>query len=359
MATRSWGGLFALAALTACDSSGSLLAPTDASIDYGPVGDASPVDGATLDGASDGASATCSDGAPCQPRVLAYGSNPSGAGGVAVDATNVYWVDTAGGHVYACAKTGCGRSPTALASGQGSPTGTAVSGGTVYWTNLAAGTVASCRATGCEGTPTLVASGLLAPGGITADMSSVYWVETAKGGSVKACALSGCVTPTVLASAPGLLLAVDAASVYFTDGTNANQCPLTGCTGAPNVLFSATGATGIALDDANVYVTTFLETMLLPTDAWEGAVLQCAKTGCANKPVALASGLPAPLPIVVSSGTVYWGDTLGDTDLDSCASAGCMGMPTAVTMAAVPLSLAIDDTNLYWASLGSVLTFPK
>jgi hypothetical protein len=360
MAKRSWAGLVALAVLVACSESGSILAPPpDASmIDYGPVGDAAPVDSAILDGTSDGASTTCS-GTPCQPIVLAYGTNPSGAGGIAVDATNVYWVDTTGGQVLACAKTGCNRSPTVLASGQGSPTGIAVAGSTVYWTNLGAGTVASCASAGCGGRPTVVASGLLAPGGITADLTNVYWVETGMGGGVKACALSGCATPTVLASAPGLLLAVDAANVYWTDGAGLNECPLAGCSSAPTLLFTATGATGIALDDTNAYVTTFVKTTTPPAYAFEGAVLACAKSGCQSKPVPLASALPAPLPVVVSSGTVYWGNTLGDTDLLSCVSAGCMGTPAVVSMAALPLSLAAFDTNLYWASLGAVLTFPK
>jgi hypothetical protein len=356
MARRSFAWLLA-SALVACTSGGSALTSLDAAIDFGPVPDAAPIDGLAFDGGSDGKSALC-NGLPCQPEVLAEGTNPIGAGGLVVDATRVYWVDTAGGHVLACAKTGCDRSPTVLASGQDAPTGIALSGGTLFWTNHDGGTVVSCGVTGCGGKPTVVATGLSSPGGISADAANVYWGETGGGGSVKSCAVSGCASPTVLASAPGLELAVDTASVYFTDGTGVSLCPLAGCSGAPTLLFTVPGATGIALDTANVYVTSFV-TATNPSGFFQGAVLQCAKSGCSGKPVALATTQGAPLPVAVSSGVVYWGNTLGGTDLWSCATVGCKGVPTAVATAALPLSLAVDDATLYWASLGAVLSLPK
>jgi hypothetical protein len=320
--------------------------------------DAKARDGAWLEGGtSDGSAALC-DGSPCQPVALAAGTNPSGAGGLAVDATNVYWVDSAGGQVLACAKTGCGGTPIVLASGQNGPSGIAVQGSTVFWSNAGAGTLVSCATAGCAKNPTVVVSGLASPGGVAVDATSLYWAETGGAGRVASCPLAGCTTPTVLASAPGLLLAVDEASVYFTDGANVNQCPLTGCTGAPTVLFAAAGATGIALDTANVYATadTISETS---AGASKGAVLSCAKTGCASSPIALASGQLAPLPIAVASSTVYWGNTQGDGDLKGCASAGCKDSPKVIAMGAVPLSLAVDDTHVYWASVGAVLTLPR
>jgi hypothetical protein len=330
-------------------------APFDGSFD-------GPFDGPTFEtglfdaGVSDGQSALC-DGSPCQPIVLATGTSPSGAGGLVVDATNVYWVDSAGGQVLVCAKTGCGSAPTVLASGQGGPSGIAVSGGTAYWTNVTAGTVASCAVAGCGGIPTVVATGLASPGGITADATSVYWTETGAGGSVDSCATSGCVTPTVLAAAPGLLLAVDATTIYFTDGKGVNSCPLAGCTGAPTVLFAAAGATGIAIDTTNVYVTA--NPVSDAGVSSPGTVLACAKAGCAGKAIALATAESAPLPIAVDATNVYWGNTQADADIWACAVAGCKQAPTAVTMAALALSLAVDDTNLYWASAGVVLTFSK
>jgi hypothetical protein len=346
----------------ACDQGGSLLAPPDASdvvIDFGPVGDAATVDGLVVDGSSDGVSAECGSG-PCQPRVLATGSNPGGAGGLAIDDTNVYWVDTTGGRVLECAKTGCSNAPTVLASGQGSPIGIAVSEGAVYWTNASGGTVSSCSATGCGGKPMVLASGLSEPAGIAVGGGSLYWVESGTGGGVKSCLASACATPTVLASVTGLQIAVDGSSVYFTNGQALNQCPLAGCaSGSPTLLFTASAATGLAIDATNAYVTTFVTTTTALEGAFQGAVLVCAKAGCAGKPTALASALPAPLPIAVSGGIVYWGNTLGDTDLLSCASTGCMATPTVVTMAALPLSLAVDGDSLYWASLGAVLTFTQ
>jgi hypothetical protein len=200
-----------------------------------------------------------------------------------------------------------------------------------------------------------VASGRASPSGIAADASNVYWVETGEGGSVASCAIAGCTSPTVLAAALGLLIVVDDANVYWTDGAEANSCPIGGCSAAPTILFKAAGATGIAIDAQNVYVTTDLRNI----DSASGAVLSCAKTGCGGEPIALATGQSGPLPIAVSDGTVFWGNTQGDISLWGCATAGCMQTPTLITMAALPISLAADGPSLYWASLGAILYFPE
>jgi hypothetical protein len=362
MATRRSLWRFAVAALPfACGSGSAGPGAPDALADGANKPDASVPDATVADEAArDGNGPDVSvkspcEAAPCQPTVLASGTNPSTAGGLVVDSTNVYWLDSASGQVLACAKTGCGLAPTVLASGQGGPSGIAISGGTVYWTNMTAGSVASCAVGGCAKSPTQVASGLVSPGGIAVDASNVYWVETGKTGNVASCPLAGCTSPLVLASVPGLLLAVDDASVYFTDGAGVNVCPLAGCPAAPTVLFAAPGATGIALDSANVYVTTDLTGI----DSASGAVLSCAKAGCAGKPVALATGQAAPLPVAVDSTSAYWGNTQGDADIWACATVGCKQAPQIITMAALPISLAVDDTRIYWSSLGSVLSIPK
>jgi hypothetical protein len=343
--------------LAACSSSSAGKGVADAHPDTPPVLDAST----SLDvvsespplGNSDGSSAQC-DGSPCQPVVLATGSGPLVAGGLAVDATSVYWVDSKGGRVLACKKTGCGLSPTVLASGQGGPSGIAVANGVAYWTNSDSGTVSFCSVNGCGGTPTVLVSGLSSPGGIAALHSSVYFIEAGDSGSISSCPSSGCVSPTVIASVSGVLVAVDAVNVYWTDGTEVSSCPLAGCSGSPTVLFSAKGATGIALDAANVYVTTDLSGI----DSAAGSVLSCSQSGCSGKPSTLATGQGGPMAIAVFGGTVYWGNTQGDGDIWSCAATGCAESPKVVTMAALPLSLAVDSTNVYWASLGDVLSSP-
>jgi hypothetical protein len=354
----AWVLAFAVAPV-ACTSSGNIVPTADAHADATNEAEASAADSGTGDAEAEGSvleasrPPSCGE-AGCQPLVLAEGTNPSTAGGLALDATHVYWVDSTGGHVLACAKTGCGLTPTVLASDQGGPSGIVISGGVVYWTNMTAGTVSSCPTTGCGKNPTVVASGLSSPGGIAVGGSTVYWVGTGMTGDVASCATSGCASPTIIAAVPGLLLAVDDVSVYFTDGVQVNVCPLTGCSGAPAVLFAAKGATGIAIDTTNVYVTTDLTGI----DSTSGAVLSCAKSGCDGKPIALATGQFGPLAIAVSGGAVYWGNTQGDADIWACTSSGCMQMPRVVTMAALPISLAVDSARVYWASLGAVLSTP-
>jgi hypothetical protein len=354
----AWVLAFAVAPV-ACNSSGNVVPTADAHTDATNEAEASAADSGSGEAEAEGSvleasgPPTCGE-AGCQPLVLAEGTNPSTAGGLVLDSTNVYWLDSAGGQLLACAKTGCGLAPTVLAAGQGGPSGLVVSGGTAYWTNATAGTVSSCATSGCGKNPTVVASGLSSPGGIAVGGSTVYWVETGTTGDVASCATSGCASPTVIATVPGLLLAVDSASIYFTDGAGVNVCPITGCSGAPTVLFAAKGATGIVIDTANVYVTTDLTGI----DSTSGAVLSCAKSGCDGKPIALATGQFGPLAIAVSGGTVYWGNTQGDADIWACTSSGCMQMPRVVTMAALPISLAVDSARVYWASLGAVLSAP-
>src|SRR5690242_5272315 len=66
---------------------------------------------------------------------------------IALDDDFVYWtnnVNSPGGHVLRCAKTGCPQGPTLIASGLGYPWSIAVDSFFVYWTNREDGTVAKC-----------------------------------------------------------------------------------------------------------------------------------------------------------------------------------------------------------------------
>jgi hypothetical protein len=76
------------------------------------------------------------------PTMLASGQ--SGPGGIAVDATTVYWVNsgTKGKNDGAVMKVGLdGDTLTTLASGQNYPSSIAVDATTVYWMNPQGGTV--------------------------------------------------------------------------------------------------------------------------------------------------------------------------------------------------------------------------
>ena len=96
--------------------------------------------------------------------------------------TNVYFVDSDARTVNKCAKTGCGGTPTALATMQGRPQDVAVDATDVYWTDFDNGTVLKCAIAGCNDMPTVVASGQTSVIGIAVDATAIYW--TTSGASV-------------------------------------------------------------------------------------------------------------------------------------------------------------------------------
>ena len=80
----------------------------------------------------------------------------SGPRGLAVDASSVYWTNSATGNVVKVALTG--GSPVTLASGQSEPWGIAVDATSVYWaTNVNPGTIMKVPLGG--GSPVTLASG--------------------------------------------------------------------------------------------------------------------------------------------------------------------------------------------------------
>jgi len=252
----------------------------------------------------------------------------------ATDGFDVYWSDSgteepsdaegSSGGVLKCATTGCGDSPSLLTDSFAWDI--ALSKGMVYWTDFGAGEVFACPLIGCEAGPeSLWPAGDNPPLtlGIAVDETDVYWSTAAKDTIMK-CALAGCGgTPTaIMSDAPVTAIrqiALDASNVYFVDsnpGGGVFACAKSGCGDHPTVLaFGLNIATAIATDGVNVYWTEVgSPNAALAEVPGAGVVRKCSVSGCANTPTTIASGLNVPVAIAVDASNVYWAEAGAGTD---------------------------------------------
>jgi hypothetical protein len=184
-------------------------------------GTTAPASGSSPGPSGDSSPAPAADSSPCAtpdaggPVVLAMGEQ--GAQAIAVDARNVYWIKTTDGsggpvavppdgQVVLCSKCGCDH-PTVLASGELTTLGggIAVDATSVYWVD---GNVMKVPIGGGAVTTLAVAN---TQGSIAVDATSVYWADT--GGLMKIPIGGG--TPEMVASRMDIAaIALDSVNVY-------------------------------------------------------------------------------------------------------------------------------------------------
>jgi hypothetical protein len=196
------------------------------------------------------------------------------AAGVAVDASNVYWVSGSSSVTVQSAPVG-GGGPILVgtASGAYSAGGLSVQGGSLYFAaySAAAGGGAIYQVASGGGVPTALqtfASG--SPSDIVTDVTHIYWTDlSAGGGSVFSMPLGGGAI-TTMASSLGSPhhLSVDSTNVYTADSTAGSvyEIPLGSAGVTPKVLVTAIGPMGVAADDSQtvVYFTSATAICTIP-----------------------------------------------------------------------------------------------
>jgi hypothetical protein len=234
-------------------------------------------------------------------------------GGPALSATDIYWTNESLG-VLKCPLTGCpGQTPIVFASGSGKDL--ALDSTNVYWIQGSPSAGYSCPLTGCPAAgdggvapKTLFSDPAGYARNIAVDSNNIYWC----GLQAYECSRTGCPVDAdggyaqTLLSAPSSLysvgISVDTANVYWGDMSGLWACAIGGCASAPRQLAPGTDAFNTATDGINVYWTDILA----------GAIDRCAISGCNGQPTVMATG-QTPYGFALDATSIYWTNSTGGT----------------------------------------------
>jgi hypothetical protein len=224
-----------------------------------------------------------------------------------------------------------------VAAGQNGISSLTARGGIVYWTAADDGTVMSVPGTG--GTPSALAFGLTAPSGIAVDSVNAYWLTTDP--AVMSAPLSGG-NAVVLAAAPGDWLALDATSVYWSDGAGGtiSSVPIGG--GQTAILANGLNQPGsLAVSGTDVY---FLA-------VGSNAVLSVPVQGGSTTTLAFGQGALAALAL--DSGSAYYTTARTTTGRVSTVPLAGGAVTRLATNQRAPGSIAVDGENVYFIDRGN------
>ena len=266
--------------------------------------------------------------------------------GIAIHGTDVFWTQSGpAGHLIMKVSTYGRRTPGTLAVLDQGPGAIAVQGSNIYWVNQRDGAVMKVSVNG--GKPQILVPGIPGGGGgIAVDGSSIYWTihgnrfdPGSPGRVMKASLDDGSVV--VLASAQNgpHAIAVDAASVYWTNfGTTSNggqdddgedelggeflngtvmRVPIKG--GTPVCLAAGQKRPGaIAIDGTNV---VWVNEGTIAGGFRDGTVMRVSISGGAA--TTLVSGQPCPRSVALAGAFVFWPNASNGTVMKIPIEGGC------------------------------------
>jgi hypothetical protein len=195
-----------------------------------------------------------------------------------------------------------------------------------------------CTAGSCASTA--IATKLMYPWGIALDASSIYWTDGSDD-KVRKMAKSGGTATTLASIGAGQPIATDGTNVYWFALNRIASVPVGGGVLPSDVAANEKNVTAMAVDSKDVY---WLRGGSGPTD---GAVVR-APTGGGSVTV-LTSGLRRPASLAIDNDAVFWVNQ-GDGGNGSIARMykGSGGPTTLAQSLASPCALAIDATHLFW-----------
>jgi hypothetical protein len=368
-----------LGLLTGCSSDGGATGTSDAA-----TGGATSTGG--IGGAGTGGTglrgtggmpgdASADTGGSCEAGggpVVTLACGQSRPGAIAVDATNVYWANY-GTHSGDGMDGSIMRVPIgggtqiALATAQNGPVAIVVRGTSVYWVNCAhpsPGINSGCtimKAPVSGGATTVLARNQTDVRNLAVDATGVYW------GSGEYCANPACVsfqsgairtvtidggTPVDLGPAGDpVAIALDSASVYWTEPSQGliRKMPLGG--GAQTTLFSGAGTWSIAVDATRAYWLAPESLMTIPIDGGSPAAIACWPAAGAVASLSEAMTLDAT--------SVYWTRATDGALMRTRINGAGSGESTIVTAAQSADHIVVDDTNVYWTTRAEVRKVAK
>jgi hypothetical protein len=263
---------------------------------------------------------------------------------LAVDASNVYWIDGGdvlgtNGSVMKVATTGGTATP--LASSQPSPYYLVIDNASVYWTtNGVFGNGGISRIAKSGGSVSTLASSQYSPNGLAVDGTNVYFTNvgfmTTMGNLNQVPVGGGTIVPLATAKSCSAV-AVNGSLVYWPDGNGALlKTPVGGGTSVQ----IATGSAGsVATDGTNLYWADV-------GTGNNGDIMRMPIGGASGTPI--ASGLNSPHALITDGVSVYW--VTGDPKVYKVPVGG--GMPTLIT-ADTASFVAVDATSVYWTKYGA------